>query len=282
MSEEPDAPEVEETPEEFREQPGDREAEPQAEVAEVEDEPEAEEEAEEEAETETEEVEAEAETETPPAAKDWRDRQIAKLREREKAKDDAVAEATRRAEAAEALLAATPEERESGITEEVRARIRKEEAEKLTEATYYKKINTGLNDMDVAGKKAFAATWDERVRQAAEVFSDEMRKRPDFLEAVIDLPNATAVYHDLAGDPDRMESLLKMPGHKMGAELARLSDKLAKPPARAVSKAPAPIRPIERGGTERDLEDLINDPKASMDDIERRMQAEERKRAKAH
>jgi hypothetical protein len=193
-----------------------------------------------------------------------------------------LAQLRREKEAAEALLAATPEEREAGLSETQREAIRKEEAAKLSEKAYYEKINTGLENMDTAGKDAFAATWDARIEMVRETLRDELVARPDFLEAVTDLPNAAAVYHELAGDLDKMEAVLKMPAHKMGMELARLSDKLAKPAARPVSRAPAPIKPIDKGGVERTLDELINDPNASMAEIDRRMAAEEKKRAQAH
>lgn len=279
---------TDDTPEEFREQPGDREAdpdvtpEPEAETEETEEEETEEESTEDEAEGETEEETEAPSEETPAGKKDWRDRQIAKLREREKADKEEREELRRRAEAAEALLAATPEERETGLTEAARETIRKEEAAKITEANRYKSINAGLEKMDADGKAAFKGVWDERIAQVRDAMSDELMARPDFLEAVTDLPNAAVVYHELAGDLDKMESILALPAHKMGMELARISDRLAKPPVRKISKAPAPIKPIERGGTERDLEDLINDPNADMGEIDRRMKAEEAKRAKAH
>lgn len=279
-------------PDPFAEQPGDREPEGDAGGADPEPEPEEPEEGDGDPEPEPE-PEGEPEPdggdadggeggpEPEPAKKDWKDRQIAKLREREREKDEALAEATRRAEAAEALLAAPEGERTTALTDAERETIRKEEAAKLETGAYYKRINTGLENMDAAGKKEFATTWDARIEQAKEIFSDQMMARPDFLEAVTDLPNSAAVYHELAGDPDKMEAVLKMPAHKMGMELARLSDKLAKPAVR-VSRVPKPITPIDRGGVDRDLESLINDPNASMDEINRRMEAEERKRAKAH
>lgn len=277
---------VDETPEEFREQPGDREPDPEASAepeAEAEPEPEAEAEPEDEPEAEAEEpTEGEAEPEPATSGKDWRDRQIMKLREREKAKDEELAEVKRRAEAAEALLALPAEERNASLSESEREAIRKEEATKLEQKAYYTRINDNLETMYDAGKAAFAATWETRVKQAAEVFSDELRARPDFLEAVTDLPNAAAVYHELAGDPDKMESILKMPAHKMGMELANLSAKVAKPAAKPVSRTPPPIKPIDKGGVERTLDELINDPNASMAEIDRRMAAEEAKRAKAH
>lgn len=284
---------ADDTPEEFREQPGDREPDPEA-PPEPEPAPEGDADAEgdppegEEGEGDPPEGEAAPEGEEPPEGeappqkKDWKDRQIAKLREREAARDAELAEAKRRADAAEALLAAAPEERDAATVEQTREAIRREEAAKLEEAAYYKRINSGLEAMDEAGKKGFAATWDARITQAREVFRDELVARPDFLEAVTDLPNAAAVYHELAGDPDKMEALLAMKPHKMGMELAQMSAKLAKPPARQVSRVPAPITPIGRGGGERTLEELLNDPNADMAEIDRRMAAEEKKRERAN
>lgn len=273
------------TPEEFREQPGDREPGPDADAADPE--PEAQEEPEPEPEEEPEpeaeaEPEASAEPEETPKKKDWRDRQIAKLREREKAREAELEEIRKRAEAAEALLKAAPEERDAGLVEKTREEIRREEAEKVRQEAYFKNLNAGLEKMDAAGKETFRETWEDRIVEAREALRDEIVARPEFLEAIVDLPNAAAVYHELAGDLDRMETILKMPAHKMGMELARISDKLAKPPVKPVSKAPKPIRPIDAKGGERDLESLINDPNASMEEIDRRMRAEEAKRAKAH
>lgn len=282
---------VDDTPEEFREQEGDREPEPEAAAepepeAEEDDEGDPEPEAEGDPEPEPEpEDEPEGEPEAsaePPQKKDWRDRQIAKLRERERAKDEELAEAKRRAEAAEALLAATPEEREAGAGDKTKEEIRRQVAEEVRQEEFFKRLNTGLVAMDEAGKKAFAGTWDGRIAAAAELFGEEMRNRPDMLEAITDLPNAAVVYHELAGDLDKLEALIQMPAHKMGMELAKLSQALSKPPAKPVSKVPKPITPLTRSGGERTLEELMNDPNADMAEIDRRMAAEEKKRIKAH
>ncbi len=118
---------------------------------------------------------------------------------------------------------------------------------------------------------------------AAEIFGQEMAAKPHFLEALTDLDNSAQVYHDLTGDPDRLEALLAMSPVKMGAELARLSTKLAAKPAVVVSRAPAPITPLAAPKlVERTLEDLANDdsPEA-LDELDRRMAAEERKRFEA-
>lgn len=228
---------------------------------------------------------ADAETGGDPPAegrkRDWKDRQIEKLRGREATAAQELKEAKDRAAAAEALLAAAPEERAGVLEEQTRERIRKEESEKVRQEAYYKGINAGLEKMDAAGKVAFKDTWDDRIAQARDAFREDLVARPDFLEAVTDLPNSAAVYHELAGDPDKFEAMLALPPHKMGMELARLSDKLAKPAPRQVSRAPAPIVPLNRGGGERSLEDLANDPNTDMAEFDRRMSAEEKKREAA-
>ena len=288
-----------ETPEEFIEQPGDREPDPDAEQgaeegaddeddAEEEGEAEGEEQAEDDAggdaEEEAAEEGAEEEAEEPPAAetkKDWRDRQIAKLREKERTQADLLAEAQRRADAAEALLAAAPEERDAATVDAARETARKEALEQVRTEEYYKRINSGLVEMDAAGAKAFPKTWGARVDAVREVMSEELKGRPDFLEAIVDQPNSAAVYHELAGDPDKMEELLALPPHKMGVEIARLSDKLGKPAPKPISKLPAPIKPLTRGGTERAIEDLANDPNISQEEFNRRMDAVEDAKMKA-
>ena len=142
----------------------------------------------------------------------------------------------------------------------------------------FTKINQGADAMFEAGAKAFPKTWGKRVADAADVFSDEIRAKPEFLEAVTELDNAAAVYHELAGDPDKMEEVLNLPPHKMGMELARLSAKLSTPAPKAISRAPAPIRPLDRPAQE---PKNLDDPNLSMDEFDRMMRAEEDKAYKA-
>ncbi len=290
FSEPPDPepePEAEEVPEHFREQPGDREGGEEGDSdpdPEPEPEPEGDEDGDEEEGADEEDGEEPPASDEPPAERktDWKDRQIAKLRDKQAKDAEEREELRKRAEAAEALLAATPEERTSALADDERERIRKEEAAKLTEQARFTTLGNNLEKLHKDGLAAFPNTWEGRSTQAREAIGEEMGNRPDFLEALVDLPNTPQVYHHLAGDLDEVERLLSLPAHKMGMELARLSDKLAKPAPRERSKAPPPIRPLERGGSERDLEDLINDPNASMAEIDRRMRAEEKRRAKAN
>ncbi len=290
MSEEPDT-----TPEEFREQPGDREPDPEAgepaadAEAEPVEEPEAEAEPEGEAEPEPAaaeagegaEAEAEPEGEEEPAKpkKDWRDRQIIKARAAEKKEREEKAALAAENEELKRRLAGGEEG--AVLTDAERARIRTEAVQEVERKAYFTKINDASESMFEAGQKAFPKTWEKRVADAAEVFSDEIRAKPEFLEAVTELDNPAAVYHELAGDPDLMESVLNMAPHKMGMELAKLSAKLAATPApKPVSRAPAPIKPLDKPSMqERSLEDLANDPSpGAMAEFDRRMAVEEGKR----
>lgn len=268
----------------FVEQPGDREPEegaapePEPEVA-TEPEPEAEPEAE--PEPAAAEAEEEGEDEPAPAPrKDWRDRQIIKARAAEKAEREKAAALAKENEELKARIAGDGGEA-TVLTDAERAKIRSEAAAEIRTEQRFKTINERCDAMFDAGAKAFPKTWESSVAAAGEVFGEELRARPDFLEAVTDLDNAAAVYHDLASDPDKMEAVLNLPPHKMGMELARISAKLTQAPKpKPISKVPAPIKPLDGPSLqERSLEDLANDSSpAAMKEFDRRMAAEEAKR----
>lgn len=216
----------------------------------------------------------------PKPKKDWRDRQIIKARAAEKAAREASA--AKDAEIAE-LKARLEGDGGDGtpLTEADRTKLREEALATVRKEQRFKTINERCDAMFDAGAKAFPKTWEASVAAVGEVFGDEIVQRPDFLEAVTDLDNAAAVYHDLASDPDKMEAVLALPPHKMGMELARISARLAQAPRpKAVSKVPPPIKPLD-GPTlqERSLDDLASDPSpGAMAEFDRRMAAEEKKR----
>lgn len=287
------------TPPEFVEQPGDREPEgeapagdgvdpadlppPQRAPAEPEPEPAPEREGEPVAAESEGDPEGEGDPEPEKPKKDWRDRQIIKARQAERDARAEAAAATQRAKELEAQIAGGAEGA-TVLTPAERDKIRAEAIQEVQQQSRFQRINDNSEAMFEAGTKAFPKTWESRVKDAAEIFSDEMRAKPEFLETITDLDNSAAVYHELAGDPDKMEAVLNMPPHKMGVELARISAKLSSAPApRPVSRAPAPIRPLDGPSVqERSLEDLANDQSpAAMKEFDRRMALEEEKRWKA-
>lgn len=216
----------------------------------------------------------------PTPNKDWKDRQIIKARDdAKKAREEAASEKAR----ADALEALYGEPNEDGtpknpvITPE---QARADALKVVRQEQYFEKLNTSLGEMDAAGGKAFPKTWETRIAAAREIFSDEMAAKPHFIEAVTDLPNSAAVYHDLAGNPDEFERVLNLPPVKMGMELAKLSTKLAQAKPIQVSRAPAPIKPLDGPKIEeRSLEALADaTDEESMEAFDRRMRAEEKKR----
>jgi hypothetical protein len=220
-----------------------------------------------------------------PRRKDWRDRLLEK---RKRESDDAKREAAEaKAETARLReLYAKPEgERTAGEQEEIRRSIRKEVEQEVRQEQRVKEIDRAADKLFDDGAAQVSKTWATRVTAAAEIFGEQIAQRPDFLETVTDLDNGPAVYHELAGDPDKMDSILAMPPHRMAVALTKLSDEVkakAKAPPRQISRAPAPITRLERPVTvEKSLEDMLNDPRASMEEINRRMDEQDEARASA-
>ncbi len=274
-----------EVPDEFQEQPGDREPEPDApepEPAPEEPEP-PEEEAPPAAEAAEGDPDPEDEPEPPKRKTDWRDRQIIKAREAEKRAKVEAAEATKRAAAYEALYGKAEGEAEAPEREDGRRAYTADEFNQAVEArARVQTLNDRCEAMFDAGAKTHKGDWQDRVNELGQAFGEQLVQRLDFFETLTDLPNGADVYHHLAGDLDEVESLLSLPPHKLGVKLAALSGELkaknTAPAPKPVSKAPPPIKPIDARGGERDLQELLNDPNASMEEIDRRMRKAEEQR----
>lgn len=69
--------------------------------------------------------------------------------------------------------------------------------------------------------------------------------QPEFLEAVTSMENPHAVLYALAGDLDDAARIMSLSPVLQGRELERLSLKAAAPKSIPVSKAPAPITPVD-------------------------------------
>jgi hypothetical protein len=61
-----------------------------------------------------------------------------------------------------------------------------------------------------------------------------------FLDAVTALPDGAQVYYHLGKNLDEAARIINLPPVRMAVELAKLSGK----PAKSVSRAPAPIQPV--------------------------------------
>lgn len=67
----------------------------------------------------------------------------------------------------------------------------------------------------------------------------------EFLAAVVELEKPHAVLHALASDLDAAARILALPPVQQGRELERLALKAAAPKPQPVSKAPAPVTPVD-------------------------------------
>lgn len=103
-------------------------------------------------------------------------------------------------------------------------------------------FNQRCNDVYEAGTKAHGDDFATAVQNLQNV--GVMNK--DVLDVVLELDNPSDVLLALGADPDKASSLLAMTPAKRAIELTRMSAASA-PPKKAdpVSKAPAPIRPVE-------------------------------------
>lgn len=151
--------------------------------------------------------------------------------------------------------------------DEVRSRINSESTLKAKA----ERTNERLENLFETGTKAYK-DFGTRVEGYVKAFGSEaLAQRPDFFEAVSELPNGADVIHNLSGDLDHMAEFLEMPAYKMGMALKELSMTLAKPKSASVSKAPAPIVPLE---TKNNSELALDDPKLPMAEYVRRRQAD--------
>lgn len=156
------------------------------------------------------------------------------------------------------------------------------EAEVQAEAQRIAKLQTlnqRLETLFDEGAAKHGDSWKNQVNQAGQAFGRDLQQRVDFFEAVSKLPNAVDVYHALTGDLDHMSDVLAMGPLDLGMELANMSAKIAaKPKAPAVSKAPAPIEPIDGAGGGSSSDDL---GKMSMEDFAKARERQREERFKA-
>ena len=101
-----------------------------------------------------------------------------------------------------------------------------------------------------AGAEEFGADkWNEATGYLA---TAGLQQKDGFMEAVSDIDNAHQVLVALADAPDVVAELLTMRPVAMAARLGRMAAELSmsdKPAARAISKAPPPVRPVAPGRT---------------------------------
>lgn len=97
----------------------------------------------------------------------------------------------------------------------------------------------------------------------------------DFLETVTELDDAPAIIHALGSDPEEASRIMALKPSKMAIELSRMERDLASGKQKPVSKAPAPIRPVDARGAaaEKGLEDPKLSTKAWIAERNKQLQA---------
>lgn len=118
-------------------------------------------------------------------------------------------------------------------------------AQEIAQATEFNHRANAIAEAARAAHPDFDAVRDRFVANLGEA----VQARPDFLEAVVELPQGAEVFYALAKDPDRAAEVLQMPPMKMALELARMNEQFGKPAGKQVSSAPPPITPIEASRT---------------------------------
>jgi hypothetical protein len=151
--------------------------------------------------------------------------------------------------------------------EEIERRV----VERAAQMAAANRFNEACNNVAEAGKKEFAATWDESLKNLSLVGAVGQNTSPEFLETAIELKQPHKILHYLGKNLEEAERIVKLPPTKMAMEMARLEALLnapaAPPPPAAISSAPAPVIPVA-GAAKPGLPDL-SDPNLPMEDYVR-------------
>jgi len=159
-------------------------------------------------------------------------------------------DAERRAAAAEELLrAANPDAAPRQTVPQVDVETRAQQL--LAERAF----NAKLQAVKLAGDKEFGTEgWNEKTTYLQNMGA----QTPEFLHALVELPNAARIVSVLADDPDTLTDLLAKSPTAMAAALGRMDAKMendaAPKPAARVSAAPRPPVPIQQGAVLREVD----------------------------
>src|SRR6185312_468387 len=163
------------------------------------------------------------------------DRHVANLTARlatERAEREA---AERRAEAAEALLQATKPEGERHTTVPAAAPVDRAAVRAEIE------FDTRLKSVISAGQKEFP-DWGERTEILHGLGATQ---NPAFMQALVELPNATKIVSALSEDPDALVDILNKSPTAMAAQLGRMDARMETAAKPTLSAAPRPLPKVE-------------------------------------
>lgn len=160
----------------------------------------------------------------------------------------------------DALKSLSPAQLQQALEAEADRRATAKASQIATEREFAAACNRVFEE----GTKAFGDGFVRARDTLVQNFGEVIQARPDFLQAVTELPNGHEVFHALGRNLDEADRILSLPPVKMAMELSRMSEKVGKKPAPVVSKAPAPVTRVE--GMARAEKDLS---KVSMEEYAR-------------
>jgi hypothetical protein len=133
--------------------------------------------------------------------------------------------------------------------------------QKAAELDQQRQMQGRMNTWLKAGHAEFAEDFDDRCNTVASLGAAE---RPEFMQIVTDpdiIQDGHKLVAALADDPTEAMRILALPPVQMSAALVKYASKIGTPKTKALSSAPAPIKPLDgtsRGSdepTDRDSED---------------------------
>ncbi len=181
-----------------------------------------------------------AETPPPRPADSWKDREIAKLRARNR---ELSAQLQR-------PVGDTPSSPQLDPVADFNRRVEEAAAVRAAQIAQVTEFNRRCDEVATAGRKAYG-DFDQRVAaingtvdktdpQQAEQFNQ-------FLMAVVETGEGARLIHELGGDLNETTRIMALPPVRMAIELAKMA---AREPSE-VSRAPRPITPITNSSTNR-------------------------------
>lgn len=130
-------------------------------------------------------------------------------------------------------------------------RVAREVEQRASQLADTKAFDAKSNDIYDRGVKEFP-DFQETLSNFAQT---GVKLTRELIEAADDVGDAHKIIRYLGKNIDIAERIVNLPAHRMGVELAKLQAKAS--PAKPVSKAPPPIKPISgRAQAERSIEDM--------------------------
>lgn len=197
----------------------------------------------------------EVRTETKPAPTDWKDREIARQRERRREQEARVAQLTQELEALKSGQQQSQQQPTNTNAQLPNAefdRLVNERARQFArELAATEDFNRRLNETAQKGREKFPDTFNQRVAALKGQFdltdTSVQLAWNNFMIAAMETGEAPQLIHDLGGDPEQASRIMGLPAVRMAVELA----KMAGQNGTEVSRAPRPITPITQTSSNR-------------------------------